>query len=414
MQYIEPVGALGPANAFGHDYVDKNAGAGIAGSYVAADAIEHPQIEILNAQAAAGLTPAGNLTQLAQAISTGINLGTAGGTANALTATIPGSVVFPSLQAGMRFTVKFGAAANSGPATLDLTGFASDPPAIAIVRNDNGAALEGGELIGWGQLLFDGVVFRLMAVPRLRTPRVIVPAGGVTITARDEYTTFVMDLGIRQVQALPAPNSVPVGFSCIFEVTGQPSGFQTAYLTVTGGGNLFYRGDGSANFYLIGGGEVFELVSTGVLWLVRLVSQPANIGVYRTAVGQPATVAVGSTFGNVNVDTVSGAPSVFSLTSATIRLPVSGVYNITAGIAGYNNTSAWDNLDVCVFDNTSGLVTQDVKSLPIFNSFTARPKSTFTQAYPAGTSLLIAARAAGGQGVINGNASEFSAFLTGR
>jgi hypothetical protein len=69
MQYIEPVGAQGPANAFGHDYVDKNAGAGIAGSFLAADVPEHLQIEILNAIAAAGLTPNGSdLTQLAAAL----------------------------------------------------------------------------------------------------------------------------------------------------------------------------------------------------------------------------------------------------------------------------------------------------------------------------------------------------------
>lgn len=69
MQYIEPVGAQGPANAFGHDYVDKNAGLGIAGSFLAADMPEHVQLEILNAIAGSGQTPSGaDLTQLWQAM----------------------------------------------------------------------------------------------------------------------------------------------------------------------------------------------------------------------------------------------------------------------------------------------------------------------------------------------------------
>lgn len=59
MQYIEPVGAQGPANAFGHDYVDKNAGLGIAGSFLAADMPEHVQLEILNAIVSSGQTPSG-------------------------------------------------------------------------------------------------------------------------------------------------------------------------------------------------------------------------------------------------------------------------------------------------------------------------------------------------------------------
>lgn len=104
MQYIEPVGAIGPANDFGHDYVDKNAGLGIAGSFLPADVPEHVQIEILNVIAAAGFTPSGaNLKQLAYAIQKGMNYAVATGTANAW-------VVGPSLAplayaAGLPFDI---------------------------------------------------------------------------------------------------------------------------------------------------------------------------------------------------------------------------------------------------------------------------------------------------------------------
>ncbi|WP_051988465.1 hypothetical protein [Bosea sp. UNC402CLCol] len=336
-------------------------------------------------------------------------IGVVGGTANAITASFsPANTDYAQLVGAPIRIVPGGP--NTGAATLNVNGLG----AKAIVRNDNGAALEGGEMLGTCTLIYDGTSFRLQAVPRLRTPRVTVPSGGVTVTAANEYTTYVMDLSVRQVFTLPAASSVPVGFRCTLETSNSPSGFQTAYVNATGGGNLFYRAAATATFYLIGGGEVFEFVNTGTQWLIRLVSQPGLIGIYRTATSQPATVAVSTSFGNVNVDTNAGTPGVFQLTSATITVPVSGVYNVVAGVNGYNNVAAWDNLDVSVFNNTSGLVSQGTSSLAIFNSFAAKPKLTYTQYYPQGTILLIGVRAAGGSGIINGNASEFSVFLTGR
>jgi len=99
MQYIQPVGPQGPANAFGNDYVDKNAGAGIAGSFLAADVPEHLQIEILNAIAAGGLTPAAALDQLALAIQSGKSTyAVATGAANAWT--VAPSLAVPAYAAG--------------------------------------------------------------------------------------------------------------------------------------------------------------------------------------------------------------------------------------------------------------------------------------------------------------------------
>lgn len=82
--------------------------------------------------------------------------GTAGGTANALTATTGASL--SSLTAGQIIGVKVGASANSGAATLavDSTG------AIAIRKN--GSALTGAELVASTDLWFqyDGTYWRLL------------------------------------------------------------------------------------------------------------------------------------------------------------------------------------------------------------------------------------------------------------
>lgn len=64
MKYVPPLG--GAAN---DPYINENGGAGIDGSTVSAQAIEHPLREIVNAIIAGGLTPDENLlTQLTTAI----------------------------------------------------------------------------------------------------------------------------------------------------------------------------------------------------------------------------------------------------------------------------------------------------------------------------------------------------------
>ena len=195
MQYIQPVGPQGPANAYGNDYVDKNAGAGIAGSFLAADMPEHVQIEILNAIAAAGITPAGALSQLAQAISKGIYLGAAGGSANALSATIPGSVVFPALVAGMRFSILV-STSNTGAATLDLTGFTSDPAALAIVR-PNGAALRQGDLVA-GQIA--EIIATASGFQLLSPGAADAPVGGTTLITTLGTTNFIVPANVYRLK----------------------------------------------------------------------------------------------------------------------------------------------------------------------------------------------------------------------
>lgn len=65
MKYVPPIGATDPDEG----YVTENLAAGIEGSPVAAEAIEHTMREIMAVIVAAGLTPdAEDLTQLAQVI----------------------------------------------------------------------------------------------------------------------------------------------------------------------------------------------------------------------------------------------------------------------------------------------------------------------------------------------------------
>jgi hypothetical protein len=143
MQYIEPVGAQGPANAYGHDYVDKNAGAGIAGSFLAADVPEHTMLELVALIQKSGLTPSGSdLMQALKAVrSQRLNyVATVSGTANALTATLDPAVTSYSSIEGMPLKLKC-AAANSGPVTLSLNGLAA-----LKVLNPDGSELYAGEL----------------------------------------------------------------------------------------------------------------------------------------------------------------------------------------------------------------------------------------------------------------------------
>lgn len=115
------------------------------------------QSEIGNAIGASGQTPSNSdMTQLLVALSRGIYLGGVGGTANALTATVPGSVTIPALLEGMTFSFK-AALNNTAGATLNITGFG----AKSIVHKD-GTALKADELQA-GQIAkvtYDGTNFQ--------------------------------------------------------------------------------------------------------------------------------------------------------------------------------------------------------------------------------------------------------------
>ena len=164
MDYNAPTGST-DLNA---PYIGKNVSAGIQGSKVPPKAVEFPQREIVNAILGAGLTPSnGDQTQLWQAIQKacqgqGIMVGTAGGTANAITTTldpVPGS---PASWSKIRlFLVKI-TATNTDVATIAPNGLA----ARNFKRNDGSTALSAGDLAQGGVALClnDGTNVQLLAM----------------------------------------------------------------------------------------------------------------------------------------------------------------------------------------------------------------------------------------------------------
>ena len=211
MQYIQPIGPQGPANAFGNDYVDKNAGAGIAGSFLAADMPEHVQIEILNVIAKSGWTPsAADLLQMTKAIrSQRLNyVLTVGGTANALTATLDPVPANRAEMIASPITLKI-AATNTAAATLNL-GYG----AVAIKR-PNGADIVAGDLLA-AQL----------------------------VTVRDDGTNFVIVSAFPPVAGQSQVYSTPGTYT--FIVPAGVTLLKTARVWGAGGGGAGSSGSGNA------------------------------------------------------------------------------------------------------------------------------------------------------------------------
>lgn len=156
-------------------YVNGNPSTGQEGSYFPAEAIEHPQREIIQALVAAGITPSHTvLDQLAESMSRHASGGVFGidsGGANALVVTRTGNYVVPrALFTGMRVHCRANAG-NTGASTCNAFSLG----ARAVV-NHLGSALEGGEWIA-GQpieLVYDAALasgagaYRLMPWANLR------------------------------------------------------------------------------------------------------------------------------------------------------------------------------------------------------------------------------------------------------
>ncbi|MFS8051573.1 hypothetical protein QD357_01980 [Rhizobium sp. BR 317] len=147
MLYNQPFDQPSNPNA---PYVNGNPSSGIQGSIIPAAAVEYPQREIIALIQAAGFTPSNSdLSQAAKAIQSGLlNFAIAGGTANALTATL--SPVPASLVAGLIVVLNI-TTPNTGAATLNLNGLGNKS-----IVNIFGAALIGGELIGPVSFTYDG------------------------------------------------------------------------------------------------------------------------------------------------------------------------------------------------------------------------------------------------------------------
>ena len=200
MKYHQPFGAADPDASF----VNGDPSTGQEGSIPPAEQMELPQREIVNAIKASGQTPAdGDLTQLAQAMGIGIYVGTFGGTANGLTATLPGNVALPALREGLTIHGYVGASPNTGAATLTVSGFAT-PPGAKPIKLKNGTSdpaagdLSAGVLVSFR---YDGAAWRSSG--SLTSEQ----SGGAT-------TNFASDTGTANailVALSPAPTSYTVG-----------------------------------------------------------------------------------------------------------------------------------------------------------------------------------------------------------
>ncbi|TWB19525.1 hypothetical protein FBZ99_101298 [Rhizobium sp. ERR 1071] len=177
MQYVQPYDQPSNPNA---PYVNGNPSAGIQGSIIPAGAVENPQREIVSVITLAGLTPNGSdLTQVAQAIQAGqFNFAVAGGTANALTATLTPAPV--ALMVGMEVDLQI-ATANTGSVTLNLNGFGALP-----IKTLRGGALSKGDLPPGSiiKLKYAGTAWLFVGIAYSEVP--LFPAAGTTIYVRPD------------------------------------------------------------------------------------------------------------------------------------------------------------------------------------------------------------------------------------
>ncbi|MCJ2053983.1 hypothetical protein [Methylobacterium sp. J-070] len=146
MRLHYPLNANGAEDAGKLPWTDGVPATGVEGSYPGHAIVTDVEAEILAAIDAAGLVRSGSdLTQLIQAASRGIWLGLFGGTATALTATLPNSVVIPSLQVGMRVRGVAASDYTGSGGTLALTGIGAAGTTVSypIVASDASALASG-------------------------------------------------------------------------------------------------------------------------------------------------------------------------------------------------------------------------------------------------------------------------------
>jgi hypothetical protein len=154
MKYQAPFGSVDPDAP----YVDRNVPGAVVGSKVPAPAIEDPQRELVNLILAAGLTPdEDDLHQLGKAIQSGaLNYAAAGGTANALTATL--SQAPGALHAGMEVSLNVATGNTATAVTLNVNGLG----AVTVYRPFENALAAGDIGVGINKFRYDGTNWRLV------------------------------------------------------------------------------------------------------------------------------------------------------------------------------------------------------------------------------------------------------------
>ncbi|MCJ2021053.1 hypothetical protein MKK84_27135 [Methylobacterium sp. E-065] len=158
MRQHYPLNLLGAEDAGAMPWTDGVPSTGVEGSYFGHALFTDTEAEVLAAIDGGGFLRNGaDLTQLLQTISRGLWVGAFGGSATALTATLPNSLVLPSLVVGMR--VRGIAASNytGSGGTLAITGVGAAGATVSypIVGADGVTALASGAWLAGQFLSFD-------------------------------------------------------------------------------------------------------------------------------------------------------------------------------------------------------------------------------------------------------------------
>lgn len=193
-----PLNTQGAEDAGQLPWKDGVPSTGTEGSYPGQALFTDSEAEILSAIDGAGLTRNGSdLTQLIQAISRGLFLGTFGGSTSALTATIPNSLVIPAILSGMGIG-GVSVAACSGPTTLALLGVNNATLNGPVLRGD-GSPLQAGDYLAGQPLLFkwDGAAWR---IPWLVTA--LLSASGVFAFIAAGSGTWIPPAGVTRIKRL--------------------------------------------------------------------------------------------------------------------------------------------------------------------------------------------------------------------
>jgi hypothetical protein len=267
--------------------------------------------------------------------------GTAGGTANALT--LSPSLAITAYAAGQVFWFKAGAAANSGAATVAISGLST-----AAIQN-NGAALVGGEIQAnsWNVLLCDGTAFQLlplMSLGFLDTLKLVRGSADGTKGARIEVDTLVatgqtrvlttQDRDITVADIADSPMQGRLTYQSTTQIRLVPwNGNRliinnTCQVIPSAGVNLANTGLTAATLYYI-----YAYMNSGTMTLEA--STTAHATDTTTGVEIKSGDATRTLVGKVYMD--AGTPGTFALTATKIwviswaqKRPISGKGSFTA------------------------------------------------------------------------------------
>ncbi|NTI92292.1 hypothetical protein G6L78_01470 [Agrobacterium rhizogenes] len=272
MKYQSPYGSEDPDAS----YVDRNTATATKGSAVPAKAIEQPQRELVALILAAGLTPGdGDLSQVARAIQTGkINFAVAGGTANALTATLAPAPT--ELTIGMRIFLKIPFVNTSATPTLNVNGLG----AATIIGNDGSTLPDRAYVTDMvAEFEWDGAHWRLLDYTSLQTP----PRNITPYTVAGTYT-FIVPAGVYKIYPTVVGGGGGAG--------GQGTGSSGSPYPAGGGG----AGGTSAGWINVTPGQVITVI-VGAGGVGGAAAPSGGSGVY------------GSNGANGGTSSVSGGPS---------------------------------------------------------------------------------------------------------